>query len=138
MATQGAYTSGATTIAGEIAALDAALNTVSGKVDDAQAEIDRIESGAGLNNDGTYSPDTTNTYTSGATSLADAIDKLDAAATANKIVAGDGIEITEAAGGTTVAVDLKEGITTEGSEWENPLEFENGKLFFDHIDAGTY
>ena len=137
--TNGAYTSGATTIAGEIAALDAALNTVSGKVDDAQAEIDRIESGAGLNNDGTYSPDTTNTYTSGATSLADAIDKLDAAATANKIVAGDGIDVNETDDGTTVAVKLKDAETGEGDKWNNPLKFDNnGALYFNYIDAGTY
>lgn len=136
--TNGAYTSTATTIAGEIAALDAALNTVSGKVDDAQAEIDAVETGAGLNNDGSYTAPVSG-YASGASSIADAIDALNDAAMANKIVAGDGIEITEAADGTTVAVDLKEDITTTGSEWENPLKFDSdGKLYFDSIDAGTY
>ena len=82
--TNGKYTSTATTIAGEIAALDSALDTVSGKVDDAQAEIDRMESAIGLKEDGTYSANTTNNYTSAATSVNGAIDALDDAVKANE------------------------------------------------------
>ena len=64
---------------------------------------------------------------------------MDDAVAANKIIAGDGIEITEAASGTTVAVDLKEDITTQGSEWENPLQFDaDGKSYFNALDCGEY
>lgn len=79
----GKYTGGATTVVGEIDALDKALATVSGKADNVQAEVDKVETAVGLKADGTYSANTANTYTSAATSVADAVTKLDAQAKAN-------------------------------------------------------
>lgn len=55
-----------------------------------QTEVNTIETGAGLNTDGTYTPDGTTTYISTATSLKDADKKLDTAIATKQdtIVAG--------------------------------------------------
>lgn len=75
-----------------------------------QTEIDNIEQGAGLNENGTYSAKDDATYISGATSLKNADELLDEAVknlndsvTANKVIAGNGISVSEAASGTTVS-----------------------------------
>lgn len=75
-----------------------------------QSEIDNIEQGAGLNEDGTYSAKDDANYISGATSLKNADELLDEAVknlndsvTANKVIAGNGISVSEAASGTTVS-----------------------------------
>ena len=156
--TQGAYTSEATTIAGEIAALDAALNTVSGKVDNAQAEIDRMESAIGLKEDGTYSANTTNNYTSDATSVNGAIDALDDAVkanadaiAANKVVsANSALTVTSAATGTTLTVVVDDkahtvdsstlAVTdTKNADVVSPIAItSSGIAFADVLDAGFY
>lgn len=75
-----------------------------------QSEIDNIEQGAGLNEDGTYSAKDDANYISGATSLKNADELLDEAVknlndsvTANKVIAGNGISVSAAASGTTVS-----------------------------------
>lgn len=75
-----------------------------------QSEIDNIEQGAGLNEDGTYSAKDDANYISGATSLKNADELLDEAVknlnnsvTANKVIAGNGISVSEAVSGTTVS-----------------------------------
>ena len=66
-------------------------------------EIDAIETAVGLNNNGTYNANTSNTYTNNATSVADAVDKLDAAVKDN---ADDIVELS----GKTIT-----GITMNGT-----------------------
>ena len=83
------------------------LETVSGKVDNAQAEIDAIETAVGLTTGGTYSADTTNAYTSAATSVADAINKLDDA-TATNAAAIEALEDGFIGGVSVNSVDLTE------------------------------
>lgn len=75
-----------------------------------QTEIDNIEQGAGLDEDGTYSAKDDANYISGATSLKNADELLDEAVknlndsvTANKVIAGNGISVSAAASGTTVS-----------------------------------
>lgn len=65
----------------------------------AQTEIDAIETAVGLNADGTYKQDATAKYTSGASTVADAIKKLDDA-----IVSSTG-EIKVASPNDTITVD---------------------------------
>lgn len=81
----GMYTSGETSIASAIGAIDAALNTVATSVTNAQSEIDAIETGAGLSATGTYTADAATNYLKTASSLKDADVKLD---TQVKLVAG--------------------------------------------------
>lgn len=144
--TSGKYTSTATTIAGEIAALDSALDTVSGKVDNAQAEIDRMESAIGLKEDGAYSANTNNTYTSAATSVNDAIDKLDAAAKSlaeGKLsgVTVNGKSLTVANNVATQTVIGKQSEATATDNEAIVVETDaNGNLTLGIaiLDAGTY
>lgn len=151
--TSGNYTSGASTIAGEIAALDTALNTVSGKVDNAQAEIDRMESAIGLKEDGTYSANTTNNYTSAVTSVNGAIDALDDAAKANedaiKTLSGNSLSGVSVNGNAltitnNVATQTVEGKQTAANATNNEaivVETDaNGNLVLGiaSLDAGTY
>lgn len=78
------YINNASSLYGADQALDTSLYTVSGKVDNAQAEIDSMENAIGLKEDGTYSANTTNNYTSAVTSVNGAIDALDDAVKANE------------------------------------------------------
>ena len=94
------YISGATSLNDADVKLDAAIKALEGA---AQTEIDAIETAVGLNNDGTYNANTSNTYTNDATSVADAVDKLDAAVKDN---ADDIVELS----GKTIT-----GITMNGT-----------------------
>ena len=125
VATSGKYTSGASTVVGEIAALDTALSTVSGEADAVQSEVDKVETAVGLKADGTYSANTANTYTSGATSVADAVNKLDAQAKVNaEAIAAEKSraeaaeaklqESIEAVSGAAISVVAGNGITVSG------------------------
>lgn len=111
-----------------------------GSLNDADVKLDtelkKVEDEIGLVNSEYQAP--ASGYASGAASVTEAINQLNEQAMKNTIVAGDGIKITEATNGTTIAVDLKDNITTAGSEWENPLKFDSGKLYFDSLDCGTY
>ena len=126
VATSGKYTSGATTVVGEIAALDTALSTVSGKADAVQSEVDKVETAVGLKADGTYSANTANTYTSGATSVADAVSKLDAQAKVNanaiasevnraKAAEADLQQKINAVSGSSISVVAGNGISVSGA-----------------------
>lgn len=57
--------------------LRASNNTSGGDLTAIQKELDDTQTGAGLNNNGTYNANTTANYIKSATSLADADDKLD-------------------------------------------------------------
>ena len=73
---QGAeYIGGTQSIISGITNLDTELASL-------QAELDKTQTGAGLNDDGTYTAVSSTSYISGATSLKDADTKLDAAITA--------------------------------------------------------
>ena len=81
------------------------------KLDAIQAELDKTQTGAGLNADGTYAPETASNYLNGATSLKDADKKLDAAIkaveeNATKVKAGNGIDVQESNHTATVSVKL--------------------------------
>ena len=65
------YVKSATTVEEEIKALDQVAAAI-------QAELDKTQVGAGLSGDGSYVKDASATYISGATSLMDADEKLDA------------------------------------------------------------
>ena len=67
------------TINNEITRATDAEDSISGAVNDLQAELDRTQAGAGLGTDGTYTPNSTANYINNATSLNDADVKLDAA-----------------------------------------------------------
>ena len=148
VATSGKYTSGASTVVGEIAALDTALSTVSGEADAVQSEVDKVETAVGLKADGTYSANTANTYTSGATSVADAVNKLDAQAKANadaidavsgaaiSVVAGHGISVSESGTAKTIAVKLgtKDNTSTLLEVSSDGLNIKDDAV----IDFGTY
>ena len=151
--TTGKYTSGANTITEEIAALDSALDTVSGKVDNAQAEIDRMESAIGLKEDGTYSANTANNYTSAVTSVNGAIDALDDAVKANedaiKTLSGNSLSGVSVNGKTltitnNVATQTVNGKQTEATATNNEaivVETDNNgnlTLGLASLDAGTY
>ena len=59
----------------------------------------------GLNNDGTYSPNTANTYTNTSSSVTDSVDDLDAAVKRNEVYNTDsGLTITKADSGTTISL----------------------------------
>ena len=83
VATSGKYTSGATTVVGEIAALDTALATVSGKAENVQAEVDLVETAVGLGTDGSFTNFADTTYIDGASSIANASVLLDKQVKAN-------------------------------------------------------
>ena len=83
---------------------------VGGKLSDLQAELDATQSGAGLGTDGTYTANSSANYINNATSLADADNKLDAAAKAN----ADAIsaEVTRATGAEgTLTTNLAAEVT---------------------------
>ena len=73
------YISGASDLNDADVKLDTAIKAVADAAGDVQNEVDAIETAVGLNADGTYNANTSNTYTNDATSVADAVDKLDAA-----------------------------------------------------------
>lgn len=92
--TSGNYTKDATTVVGEISALDAQVkknadaiitetNRATGVETNIQNELDKVEAAAGIQNDGTYPAPTGTTYLGTATSLMDADKKLDAQVKAN-------------------------------------------------------
>lgn len=68
-----------TTIEGNITNIQNKVDEISGKVDSNTATIENIKTGAGLEDNGSYSANTGTTNISGATSLKDADEKLDAA-----------------------------------------------------------
>lgn len=81
------------------------------KLDAIQAELDKTQTGAGLNADGTYTHETSSNYLDGATSLKDADKKLDAAIkaveeNATKVKAGNGIDVQELDHTATVSVKI--------------------------------
>ena len=92
------------------------------KLDEIQAELNSTQTGAGLSENGSYTPDTGTTYISGATSLMDADKKLDAAIkaveqNATKVKAGDGIGVQESGHTATVSVKISESdkvLTVDG------------------------
>ena len=58
-----------------------------------------------------------------------------------QVEAGDGVSVSAVANNKqTITVNLKEDVTTTGSEWENPLKFDatSKGLYFDSLDCGTY
>ena len=67
------------TINNEVTRATNAEDSISGAVNDLQAELDRTQAGAGLGTDGTYTPNSSANYINNATSLNDADVKLDAA-----------------------------------------------------------
>ena len=110
------------------------LNDADVKLD---TELKKVEDEIGLVNSEYQAP--ASGYASGATTVSQAIAQLNEQAMKNTIVAGDGIEITEAANGTTIAVDLKDNAGEGDNDWHNPLMFDdNDKLYFDSLDCGTY
>ena len=80
---QSDITANTAAIEAEEAARTSADTAISGKVDSVQTELDRVETAVGLNANGQYVAATGNVYTSAATSVADAVNKLDAQAKAN-------------------------------------------------------
>ena len=66
-----------TTNEGDISALDGRVTTNEGDISSAQTEINAIETGAGLNSNGTYTPDAGADYISAASSLKNADSLLD-------------------------------------------------------------
>lgn len=140
------YINNASNLYGADQALDTALYEVSGKTDAAQAEINAIESAVGLGNDGTYAPNTTNTYTSAATSVADAIDKLDAAVEALDGDAITGVTVNNAplAVANNVASQTVVGKQSAATATNNEaivVETDatgNLTLGIASLDAGTY
>ena len=123
--TSGNYTSGATTVVGEIAALDAALKvandalaaetTAREDADEAlQTELDAVEAAVGLGENGAFVAPTGSNYTDAATSVMDAISKLDAQAKAN----ADAIAATEAA---AISVVAGNGISVTGEGTEKTI-----------------
>lgn len=110
------------------------LNDADVKLD---TELKKVEDEIGLVNSEYQAP--ASGYASGATTVTEAINQLNEQAMKNTIVAGDGIEITEAANGTTIAVDLKDNAGEGDNDWHNPLMFDaNHKLYFDSLDCGYY
>lgn len=84
--------------AADKAALEGEITTLQGNVTDLQAEVDAIETGAGLQADGTYVAPVGANYIAAATSLKDADVKLDAAIKTN----------TDGLAALTTVVDGKE------------------------------
>ena len=88
------YTGNATTVIGAVSDLDGALkseetariaadNTLQSNIDGVQAELDATQTGAGLGTDGSYTADANSNYITGATSLYNADQLLDAQIKAN-------------------------------------------------------
>lgn len=80
-------------------------------LDKIQAELDKTQGSIGLQEDGSYSATTSANYISGATSLVDADNKLDAAIkavadNATKVAAGNGIDVQTSDHTATVAVKI--------------------------------
>lgn len=71
------YLDAATTVVQATTLLDTAVDAVATSVTELQGEVDAIETGAGLEADGTYVADATTNYLTAATSLKDADKKLD-------------------------------------------------------------
>ena len=155
--TIGNYTSTATTVVGEIAALDTALATVSGKADAVQAEVDKVEEAVGLGTDGSFTAFTGTNYINTATSIANASVLLDKQVKAEEtrataaenalggridtlsgnavtgITAGNGISVSGTGNTRTVAVRVKNAdplieATSDG------VGIKEGGV----IDCGTY
>ena len=106
------------------------LNDADVKLD---TELKKVEDEIGLVNSEYQAP--TSGYASGATTVSQAIAQLNEQAMKNTIVAGNGITVSEADEGTTVAVKLRG--TTDNVE--NPLKFnDSGELYCDYLDCGTY
>ena len=146
------YISAATSLNDADVKLDTALKAVEDAAGNVQDEVDAIETAVGLNNDGTYNANTSNTYTNNATSVADAVDKLDAAVKDNadditelsgKTITGitmngtgvtvtDNVAVMTATYNNTAANDATNGmVITTGND--GGLTFQFGTL-----DAGTY
>ena len=122
---QSAITANTSAIDAEEAARTSADTAISGAVDSAQAELDRVETAVGLNANGQYVAATGNVYTSGAASVADAVNKLDAQAKANAdAIAAETSraeaaeaklqESIEAVSGAAISVVAGNGITVSG------------------------
>ena len=116
--TSGNYTSGASTVVGEIAALDtqvkknddaiaAEVSRATGVETNIQEELDKVEAAAGLQNDGTFAAPTGTTYVSGSTSLLNAVEKLDAAMVENEEVVAKAIEALSIATGVLSGEEIK-------------------------------
>ncbi|HEX2970440.1 MAG TPA: hypothetical protein VHO46_15190, partial [Bacteroidales bacterium] len=71
------YISGATSLKNADDLLDAAIDASATDITGLQTEVDNIETGSGLNGDGTYTVNAVANYISGATSLKNADDLLD-------------------------------------------------------------
>lgn len=155
--TNGKYTSGATTVVGEIDALDTALAAVSGKADSVQAEVDLVETAVGLGENGSFTKFTGTNYINDATSIANASVLLDKQVKAEEtrataaenalggridtlsgnavtgITAGNGISVSGTGNTRTVAVRVKDAdplieVTSAG------VGIKDGGV----IDCGTY
>lgn len=116
----GNYTSAATTVVDEIAALDTALADASGKAENVQAEVDRVETAVGLGTDGSFTNFASTNYINDATSIANASVLLDTKVKANAdaidtlssnsitgITAGNGISVSGTGNTKTVSVLVK-------------------------------
>lgn len=118
--TSGNYTKDATTVVGEIAALDtqvkknadviaAEISRAEGVETNIQNELDKVETAAGLQNDGTYAVPTDTTYLNASTSLADADKKLDAQVKVNAdAIAKEITDRTHADSNLQDAIDAEE------------------------------
>ena len=105
------YISAATSLNDADVKLDAAIKAVENAAGDVQDEVDAIEEAIGLTSDGTYSANTTNNYTSGATSVNGAIDALDDAVKANE----DAIDALESAFVSSVTVNGVEVVSNNAA-----------------------
>ena len=138
---QSDITANTAAIEAEEAARTSADTAISGKVDSVQTELDRVETAVGLNANGQYVAATGNVYTSAATSVADAVNKLDAQAKANAdAVAAEksraeaaeaqlqkSIEaVSGAVSGTVTSVVAGNGITVSGDGTEKTIAVKLG------------
>ncbi len=102
------YISGATSLKNADDLLDAAIDASAGDITALQTEVNNVETGSGLNADGTYTAIGTANYISGATGLKDADDLLD---TQLKTTTDDlSTEVTRA---TTAEGTLTTNLSTE-------------------------
>ena len=133
---QSDITANTAAIEAEEAARTSADTTISGKVDSVQTELDRVETAVGLNSNGQYVAATGNVYTSAATNVADAVNKLDAQAKVNAdAIAAEksraeaaeaeleaSIEaVSGAVSGAVTSVVAGNGITVSGSGTEKTI-----------------
>lgn len=88
-----------------------------------QSELDATQVGAGLETNGSYKVNASTNYISGATSLKDADEKLDAAIkavedNATRVAAGNGISVSESEHTATVSVkvDAADNVLTVGED----------------------